>query len=85
MDENIIDIGNAVVCDFCNLDYTNSDEEGGILIGSWAVCPLCAPEALRNADQYHEPIDAVCPHGKSFRQWVLELRGGDNTIRISMS
>ncbi|MEK7561044.1 MAG: hypothetical protein AAB539_03760 [Patescibacteria group bacterium] len=85
MDDTIIDIGDTVVCDFCNLDYTDSDESGGVLIGSFAVCPRCAPDAIRNAEKYHEPVDAVCPPHKSFKQWVLDMRGGDNTIRISFS
>lgn len=83
--EEVIDIGDAVVCDFCNADYTDSEESGGVLIGSFAVCPRCAPDALRSADKHGEPVDAVCPPDKSFKEWVLELRGGDNTIRITTS
>ncbi len=82
MDE-IIDIGDAVVCDFCNLDYTDSDEHGGVLVSSYAVCPRCAPTTIENAHKYNEPVDAFCPEDKSFKEWVLELRGGDNTIRIT--
>ena len=81
--EDSIDIGDTVVCDFCNADYTDSDEWGGVLIGSYAVCPACAPAAMHKAEKYGEPVDAVCPPDKSFKEWVLELRGGDNTIRIS--
>ena len=28
----IIDIGETVLCDLCNADYTDSEAEGGILI-----------------------------------------------------
>ena len=83
MEEDIIDIGGAVVCDLCNADYTDSEEVGGALIGSYAVCPVCAPEMVWNAQQNDEPIDALCPPDKSFKEWVLGLRRGDNTIRIS--
>lgn len=81
--EEIIDIGDTVVCDFCNKDYTDSDESGGVLIGSYAVCPNCAPDAVQSAEKHGEPVDAVCPANKSFKEWVLEMRGGNNTIRIS--
>lgn len=70
-----IDIGEQVACDFCNDDYTHKEDAGGVLIGSYAVCPKCALEVSSK-------VDGHCPLGMSFRQWVLALRGGDNTIRI---
>jgi hypothetical protein len=77
VEEFIIDIGEAVVCDICNADYSESDESGGILLGSYAICPACEPK-LNASD-----IDAECPAGVSFKDWVLSLRNGDNTIRIT--
>ena len=82
MDE-IIEIGDSVVCDCCNADYTDSDEEGGVLVGTYAVCPRCTPKALKAAEKYHEPVDGMCPEGMRFKDWVLKLRGGNNTIRIT--
>jgi hypothetical protein len=76
---DIIDIGDTVLCDFCNDDYTDSEEEGGILVGSYAVCPQCAPTIDDTGD---EPI-IRCPAGMRFRAWVLRLRGGRNTIEIT--
>ena len=80
----IIDIGEEVCCDICNEDFTNSDEEGGFLFGSKAYCPKCAEKRLPAIKSYNEEhyIKAYCPKGMSFRQFVLNLRGGDNTIKI---
>ena len=75
----IIDIGDTVLCDICNDDYTNSDALGGILVGSYAVCPECA---AKFADSEDEPI-IPCPAGMRFRDWVMQLRGGRNTIEIT--
>jgi hypothetical protein len=82
--KDVIDIGETVLCDQCSGDYTYSDESGGFLFGSHAVCPKCAPGMLESAKKYHEDryISAWCPAGTSFRNWVLQLRGGDNTIRV---
>jgi hypothetical protein len=35
----IIDIGDTVLCDLCNADYTDSEAEGGILMGTYSICP----------------------------------------------
>jgi len=76
---DIIDIGDMVLCDICNDDYTNSDVHGGILVGSYAVCPSCAPDFQDSDD---EPR-IHCPAGMRFRDWVLRLRDGRNTIEIT--
>lgn len=77
------DIGQSVVCDFCNADHSEHSEPGGFLFGSYAVCPTCAkralPEIQRDGDAGR--IKGFCPPDKTFRDWVLELRGGDNTIK----
>jgi hypothetical protein len=72
-----IDIGDTVVCDYCNTDYSDSDEQGGILLGSSAICPTCVTKFSIT------DMDAECPPGVSFKDWVLWLRNGDNTIRMS--
>lgn len=78
------DIGETVICDSCDEDYTDSDLEGGLLFGSYAYCPKCSPGLVTRAKEYGEigHIKAICPEGMSFRQWVLGLRGGDNTITV---
>lgn len=79
--EKIEHIGTAVFCDFCNRDFTNDHAPGGVLFGSYALGPCCAPGVEKGPDK--KRIKARCPDGKSFRLWVLEdLRQGDHTIRI---
>lgn len=82
-----IDMGENVVCDICGEDWTERTESGGFLFGSKAYCPDCAEDGLRRIRGYHEEhmIRAYCPSDKSFKDWVLSLRGGDNTIKIYTS
>lgn len=78
------DVRDTVICDgSCGQDYTNSDDCGGILFGSYAYCPNCAKQALASARRYGEErfIKAVCPPDMSFKDFVLKLRGGNNTIK----
>lgn len=69
-----IEPGNNVLCDFCGDDYTDSDEQGGIMFGSKATCPKCTREMMPNIRKYDEQgyIKAECPAGKSFADWVRE-------------
>lgn len=80
----IIDFGERVVCDFCNDDYTGNQTSGGVLFGSYAVCPKCTPKLLDDCATYGETdrITARCPADQSFWKWTLSLRNGDNTIKI---
>ena len=74
----------GVVCDMCGKDYTNSDEQGGFLFSSKAVCPDCAPGIEESAKKYKEEkyIVARCPKGKSFRDWVVQDLRGDEPAFI---
>lgn len=83
-DIQVIQIGNHVVCDVCNDDYIDSNESGGFLFGSHAYCPKCAAKNIEAIRTYGEEgyIEEWCPPDMSFRDWVLQLRGGDNTIKI---
>ncbi len=68
MDYWSIDIGNTVVCDFCNADYTESKESGGLIAGGYAVCPKCEKTSmLRDADFVSRP-------GESFADFVRRTR-----------
>ena len=81
----VIDIGDSVLCDLCNADFTHSDETGGFLFTSKAVCPGCAPVFEASIKRYHEEEyirDRALP-GESFRAFCLRLRDGDNTITIT--
>jgi len=83
MKEEIKEIGDSVVCDFCDADYSKRDDSGGLLFQSKAACPVCAPGILKSAKQYGEErfIRSYCPEGKSFREFVLGLRNGNNAVR----
>ena len=45
-----IPVGETVVCDDCNGDYTNRADSGGFIFESKAICPTCAP-GWRQADR----------------------------------
>ncbi len=83
MKEEIREIGESVVCDFCDADYSKRDESGGLLFQSKAACPVCAPGIEASAKKYGEErfIKSRCPAGISFREWVLSLRNGNNSVR----
>ena len=68
--------GNVVLCDLCNDDFTDSDEQGGFLFSSTAVCPHCAPDFLKGVKKCDEEqyIKERCPEDVSFRDWVYTLR-----------
>ena len=83
----VIEIGDSVVCDWCGKDYTDPPESlkgGGLLFGSKACCPECAPRVKRSAKACGEEsyIKGYCPDGMTFKNWVLELRGGKNQIKV---
>lgn len=71
-------VGDWVVCDFCDKDYTASTASGGCIFESKAVCPVCYSSVL-GEPQF---IRATCPAGKSFADFVREYRGPDSTIHI---
>jgi len=73
---DVIDIGDEVVCDFCNLSVEDDAIEGGCFVGTYAVCPECAKDFKPSQEEGTEYIQG------SFRQAVLKKRNGDNTIKI---
>lgn len=81
----VIDIGDTVVCDLCNKDYTNSDAKGGLLFESKGVCPDCAPRLIKDAEKYGETefIRERAEEGETFKAFCLRMRGGDNRVIIT--
>ncbi len=85
MKTTVLDIGDNVQCDWCNTDYTNSDEIGGFLFGSYGTCPHCADDIERRAKETNESqyIRERARPGETFKAFCLRMRGGDNTVRIT--
>jgi hypothetical protein len=79
------DIGNLVLCDLCDKDYTFSDATGGFVFESKGVCPDCAPEFMKKIEKYHEQrfIRGVAGANEPYRDFILRMRGGNNKITIS--
>lgn len=79
-----IDIGNTVLCDLCNADYTDSEETGGMVVDANAVCPMCQPEMEISVKKHSEEdhVDARCPQGVEFRVFILQYRNGADYIAI---
>lgn len=66
--------GHNVVCDDCNKDFTDSDEQGGLQFQSKAIGPCCSKRWEDGAVKHDEIrfIRGYCPAGKSFADWVRE-------------
>ena|SRR5689334_21862025 len=79
------DIGEIVVCDMCDEDYTHSDKKGGFILQSKGVCPRCTAKTLADLKRYGEEkfIRAVANTDESFKDFILRMRGGNNKIKIT--
>ena len=80
-----VDVGRIVVCDGCDEDYTDSDARGGIIFGSNAYCPACAPRIERSAIKYGEGhyIKARAFEGQGFADFVREYRWVEGSNYVS--
>ena len=69
----VIEIGETVICDWCGENWTDRAGSGGILFGSKACCPSCAPGVEEKAKFFNEEdqIKKRCPRGVDFKKWVL--------------
>lgn len=85
MKVEIFDIGDTVICDLCNADYTDSGAKGGFLFSSKGVCPVCAPAFEKTAKEFHEErfITKRAGPGETFKAFCLRLRDGNNTVAIT--
>jgi hypothetical protein len=76
-----MDIGDTVICDRCNEDFTGSEVAGGCTFGSRGYCPECAPAMIASAIKYGETeYLTICPPTMSFWKFILKARKGDNRI-----
>jgi len=82
--ETITHLGALVLCDWCNEDWTSSDQSGGFIFGAKATCPNCAPGLEADAKRFNEldHIKARCPADMSFADWVREGRGPDAKVEV---
>ena len=82
---DIIELGDTVVCDVCNEDYTDSDAVGGFVFGSYGYCPICAVDGMKSIIKYKEErmIKAVCPPTTSFGDFIRRYRNGNNKLIIT--
>jgi len=71
-----IEAGDQVLCDLCNKDYTDSQETGGFLFLSNAVCPACSPKFMKSVEKEKEErfIRATAKEGETFRDFVYRIR-----------
>lgn len=74
-----VDIGDIVVCDSCNRDFTNSSESGGFVFSSYGYGPCCAPRMMEEITRYGEQrfIKARCPAAISYADFIRAYRGPD--------
>jgi hypothetical protein len=81
-----IPVGRTVLCDVCDKDWTDRPEPGGFLFGSYAYCPDCAVQGLRDIRKHREEhrIVALCG-SESFADFVRRMRGPDAFIRVTTS
>ncbi len=70
-----LEAGRTVLCDACNVDWTDSPVSGGIYYGTYALCPTCAPRWEADAVRIHEEaaITHRCPPNMSFADWVRDV------------
>lgn len=82
-----VDVGDYVVCDYCDKDYTDSDAEGGLIFTGSAVCPACEPKTRNTIRKYKEErfIRATCPKGQSFADFVRAYRRADDSNIVQVS
>ena len=67
-------IGELVVCDFCNAD--GKESKGGVLVGSYAICGKCTDKHgyLKDDYEYKDEIAEVFDKDKTFQENVLAYR-----------
>ena len=65
----------AVFCDWCGEDYTDSTMIGGVILEDLsAVCPECAATRGIPPPLYHCPLDIP------FFKWILDFRQDDRIV-----
>jgi hypothetical protein len=69
-----VDVGNRVICDSCNEEYTGLPFDGGLLFQRKAICPKCAPKWRELAKKYNEERFIKENEDGTFYHFVLRNR-----------
>ena len=71
-----INPGRHVLCDLCNQNFSDRPELGGMIVGGYAVCPLCAPSFEQELSRQNATymIRARCPANTSFADFIRAYR-----------
>lgn len=78
--EKVVD---SVNCDFCNEDFTNNPASfGGMLLGSYAICPDCVTEHEPLSEHDKQKVRARAGTFEPFRDFVYRIRGENNTMKM---
>lgn len=78
---DVFDIGETVLCDDCDADYTESERQGGMIFCGSAYCPDCAAEMRGLARANGEQDEVIeCPSGVSFADFVRQSRQTSKVI-----
>jgi hypothetical protein len=67
-----VDMGDMVVCDFCNEEWTTRTESGGYFFDGYSVCPDCGPSHKKRPKG-----SIMCIPGMSFADWVRKVLRAD--------
>jgi uncharacterized radical SAM superfamily Fe-S cluster-containing enzyme len=70
------DVSDVFLCDLCNEDYSQSEEQGGFLFMSKAVCPKCAERMEATIKKHKEEryIRDKCKEGETFKDFIKRHR-----------
>jgi hypothetical protein len=79
------DVTNIIVCDFCSADHSDTSTQGGLLFMSKGICPACVPKLEEDVKKYGEEhfIRARALPGETFKDFIIRIRDGNNTMIVS--
>lgn len=79
-----VSIGDIVICDICDKDFTDLNDVGGFMFTSNSYCPDCEERGMKLIKGYGEEryIKAFCPDDVSFADFIRAYRGKANYIQI---
>ena len=70
----VVDMGDVVVCDDCNRNWTDSDRSGGAVVSGQALCPKCFRRCKSRLKGVPAADLSICPPNVSFADHVRQFR-----------